>query len=120
MIAASRVAIVSSSMAKCSCLASRSEAELAVQLGRGISSDPDVELFRFDDPFFLCRAPKLQFVRSQFEMHGFGCASGDVYSLETLQLTYWTRSAAGPLVNVELDHGIAGTVTGVGYVDRNV
>jgi hypothetical protein len=52
----------------------------------------------------------LQFLRAQLELDSLLCAWGKVHPLEALQLPHGTRRAAGTLVNVELDHGIAGAV----------
>jgi hypothetical protein len=50
------------------------ELEFAMQGGGGAFSDPKVELFWFNDPLFLSRAPELQFVGAQLEVNSLFCA----------------------------------------------
>src|SRR5579859_7816057 len=91
-----------------------------MQCGGGAFSDPNVELFRFNDPLPLSRGPELQLIGAQLEMNCLLCAWGKVHPLETFQLPHGARGAAGTLVNVELDHGIAQAAAGVGYIHGRV
>ena len=93
------------------------EAELRMQLGRGIFSDPDVKLLRFDDPLFRRWTPELQFIRAEREMNGLFRARGQAHPSKAFQLSYRARSASSTLVNVELHDGISGAASGVAHID---
>src|SRR6266568_4049862 len=95
------------------------QAEFGVQLGLRISSSPDIELFRFNDPFFLERAPELQLIRAELKVHGLLRACCQIYPLKSFQLAHWPRGTAGALVYVKLNHGVAGPVAGIRHVNRN-
>ena len=85
-----------------------------------IISNPNVKLLRLYYPFLLQRAPELQFIFPQLEVHCMVRAGFQCNPFKSFQLPYRPRSAACTLMDVELNDGIAGAAASVCHIGRNL